>query len=406
MKIIRIIKSVRKLLFQNKLRVALSLVGISVGIAAVIILVAVGEGANAKMQNQIEKIGKNIITVDAGKVKEVLGRRRQLNKVTTLKEKDCNAILDEWDGKILAAPTQDKTLLIKYGNGSTTARVIGTYPDYSTIMNYKVQQGRFFFDEENKSAMRVAVIGQKVVANLFADVNPVGEVIKINNISFEIIGTLEAKGSSYDGANEDEVILIPLKTGMRRLYNLDYIKNIYVQVKSKDDINNVEASIGTILRERHKLNLRNKEDDFTLQNMNTVLTAESETNKLFSSMIISVAALSLIVGSIGILAVMLLSVKERSREIGLRMAVGAKPNDILIQFLFEAIILSMAGGMIGVVAGLLGIFMINMFTDIYSIASVQSIIISGIVSITIGIFFGVYPAKRASMIEPITALNS
>jgi putative ABC transport system permease protein len=405
MNVLRIIKSVRKLLFQNKLRVALSLIGISIGISSVIILVAVGEGAKARMLFQIEKMGKNIITIDAGKVKEVMGRRRQLNKITSLKEKDCIAINDELGGIILTAPTQDKTLLIKHGNGATTARVIGTSSEYPEIRNYKVALGRFFSEEDNTTALRVAVIGQKVMLNLFGTASPIGEMIKINNVSFEVIGTLEPKGASYDGANEDEVILIPLKTGMRRLYNVDYIKNIYVQVKNKKEIKSVESSIRTILRERHRLDIRSQEDDFTLQNMNTVLTAENDTDKLFTSMIIGVAVLSLIVGSIGILAVMLLSVKERSREIGLRIAVGAKSKDILIQFLFEAVILSFSGGMIGIVIGFIGTFMLDKFTGIYSIINVQSIFISGIVSVAIGVFFGVYPAIRASMVEPIQALK-
>jgi putative ABC transport system permease protein len=236
--------------------------------------------------------------------------------------------------------------------------------------------------------------------------NPLGESIRINNAPFEVIGVLEQKGSSYDGANEDEVIFIPLRTGMRRLFNVDYIKNIYVQVKNKNNIKSTQLEIQSVLREKHKLNLREKEDDFTIQNLNTTITAGNDTNNSFSILILSVSGLTLLVGSVGILAVMLLSVKERTSEIGLRMAVGAKSRDILIQFLLEAVILSSLGGLLGIFAGVLGTFTINQLTDLNSQITLFSLLISLIVSIIIGILSGVYPARKASTVQPINALNS
>lgn len=390
---------------MNKSRVFLSLTGIALGIASVIVLVAIGNGASNKMLSQIQSMGTNLITIDAGKVKEVLGRRRQVSKATSLKEKDCEIILEECGSKITAAPTQEQTRLIKYENGTTSGRVIGTTPEYPEIRNFRVARGRFFTDEENKLSSRVVVIGTKVISNLFGNKNPIGEFIRINNIPFEIIGTLESKGSSYDDANEDEIVFIPIKTGMRRLFNVDYIKNIYVHVNNQNNIEAIQNEIQSILRERHKLNLREKEDDFTIQNVYMAIYTEAETTKSFSLLILSVAGLSLLVGSVGILAVMLLSVKERTSEIGLRIAVGAKSKDILIQFLFEAVLLSGFGGILGILAGILCTFLLNCFIDFNSVITFSSVIISVMVSGFLGMFFGVYPARKASRIQPIKALN-
>jgi len=368
-------------------------------------MTALGEGARNKMLSQIESMGSNLITIDAGKIKEVIGRKRQTQKVNTLKLKDSDAIIEGCESIDKIAPTQDGSFLIKYGSGTTSGRVIGTTPDYPSIRNFKIDYGRFFTEEENKISSRVAIIGTKMVDNLFYETNPIGEFIRINNVPFEIIGVLKPKGSSYDGANEDEVIFIPIQTGLRRLYNVDYIKNIYAHVRDKNKMKSAEDEIRELLRERHRLNLRDKEDDFTIQNMYTTLKAENETSSSFTFLISGVAGLSLLVGGVGILAMMLLSVKERTPEIGLRMAVGAKPNDILIQFLLEAAILSSAGGTLGVIAGAAGTSLINHFTDLNAMLTEQSILISVLISCFIGIFFGAYPARRASMTQPIRALR-
>lgn len=422
MKLLRVIKSVRKLLFINKLRAVLSLIGIAIGIAAVIIVSAIGNGARAKVSSQIEAMGSNLITINSGKVKEVTGRKRQTTKVTTLKEKDAEAILEQCNTVKLVAPTQDQTLRVKFENSMTSGRIIGTVPAYPLVRNYQVATGRFFTIDDNKHSRRVAVIGWKIVENLFHDNNPVGQIIRINNIPFEIIGTLKPKGASYDGANEDEVIFIPLRTGLKRLFarrssgglpNVNFIKNIYVQVTSQKVMKETEHEIRTILRERHRLNIRNtehpdlivKEDDFTIQNIYTALKAANETNSSFTFLITGVAALSLIIGGVGILAIMLLSVKERTSEIGLQMAVGAKPRYILIQFLLEAIILSTLGGITGIVTGFFGSYILSAFSGLATLVSLQSVIISVLISISLGVFFGAAPARKASLIQPVIALN-
>jgi putative ABC transport system permease protein len=404
-KYLRIIISLRRMLFLNKLRAALSLTGIAIGIASVIMIVSLGEGARTRTLSQIEAMGSNIITIDAGLAKDVGGRNRQAVKVTTLKEKDARIIAEECSFAASVAPTQEQSLVVKYEEGSATARIIGTYAAYPAIRNFSIASGRFFTGDDNALSLRRAVIGHKFVEFLFRDVNPVGEVIRINNIPFEVIGVLKAKGASYDGANEDDVIFIPLNTGMRRVFNVDYVKNIFVKVTSRENIPATQERIRSILREKHRLTTRNKEDDFTIQNVYTVVQAESETNAAFTRLIAGVAAISLIVGGVGIFATMLLSVKERNSEIGLRMAVGARANDILFQFLAEAIVLSLVGGVAGIGAGTVGAYLLGSLTDFPVRISREAAAISFIISAVLGIFFGAYPARKASSIEPITALK-
>ena len=392
-------------MFVNPLRVVLSLAGIAIGIASVMIIVSLGEGARRRMQTQIEAMGSNVITIDAGLVKEVMGRKRQSGKVTSLKEKDAASIAAECSSVAAIAPTQEKTAVIKYAGASVTARIIGTTPSYPSIRNFSLSSGRFISPDDDRLSRRTVVIGQKCVEYLFPSSPPVGEIIKVNNIPFEIVGVLKAKGASYDGANEDDMVFVPFSTGMRRLFNVDYIKNIYVQVRAKETIPIAEQEIRSILRERHKLELHQKEDDFTVGNVYTAVRVENETNESFTFLITCVAALSLLVGGVGIFATMLLSVKVRNPEIGLRMAVGATMNDILYQFLVEAVILSVAGGVLGIVTGTLGASLLGHFSGIAVRMSYRAAIISFVISILIGIFFGSYPARRASKLEPVNALK-
>jgi putative ABC transport system permease protein len=403
-KVIRIIKSVKRMIFLYPMRVILSLSGIAVGIASVIIIVSLSEGARTKMLTQIEAMGSNVITIDAGLVKEATGRKRQAFKMPSLKEKDAALIATECLSIIAIAPTQEKPMLMKYGEASVTGRVIGTTSSYPLIRNFSIASGRFISEDDNRLSLRAVVIGQKCNEYLFHGSNPVGEIVKINNIPFEVVGVLNAKGASYDGANEDDMVFIPLNTGMRRVFNVDYIKNIFVQASSKEKIPKIEKQIRSILRERHRLREQNKEDDFIIQNVYTAIRVENETNRSFTFLISSVAILSLLVGGVGILATMLLSIKERKPEIGLRMAVGARINDIVLQFLLEAVILSLTGGLAGILAGTTGAYMIGIFSDFNINISYRAAIISFIISIILGIFFGSYPAKKASAMEPVRAL--
>jgi ABC-type antimicrobial peptide transport system permease subunit len=265
--------------------------------------------------------------------------------------------------------------------------------------------GRLFDKGEDKLSMRVAVLGEKVVRALFRRKDPVGETFRMNGIPFRVVGTLMPKGMSYDGVNLDDEILIPLNTAMQRVFNLNYIGYIYVEVTKKEDMQAVEREIRNILRERHDLNVLHEKDDFTIQDIYTSVSAANETRASFSSMVAAVAALSLLVGGMGVLAVMLLSIKERRSEIGLRMAVGAKSGDVLFQFMAEALVLSMTGGFIGILLGVGGVWFMKSFAAINVIISAWSVTVAVAESAMIGVLFGSWPARKASLVLPAKTLR-
>ena len=406
MKIYRNIKISRKTLFSHKLRTFLALLGITIGVAAVIIMVAVGEGAQREVLQQIEAMGTNLLVVNAGRVKTFAGRERQIGIVTTLKIRDSEAIAEECSAVALAAPAQDRTLQAKYGNYSTMTKILGSSSAFQNIRNFPTVKGRFFTEEENKAAFRVAVIGSQVFDNLFEGKDPIGETIRVRKIPFEVIGVLKSKGVSPEGSNEDNQILIPINTALRRVFNLNYLNSIYVGVKNRQSMTTAEKQIAALLRERHRLDIRNKADDFTIQNQLTILETERATTQTFTTMITSVAAISLFVGGIGILAVMFLAVKERTNEIGLRMAVGSRRKDIMAQFISEATILGFFGGFMGVFLGIAGAWIVETATKWQTAIFLKQIVISLFFSLSIGLFFGVFPARKASLLNPIDALRA
>ena len=406
MRIYRSIKLSRHALLSHKLRTFLALVGITIGVAAVIIMIAIGNGAQQAVLREIEAMGTNLLVVSAGKMETFVGRKRQVGNVTTLELEDAETIRDECPTVALVAPSQDRPFRIKYGTLSKMTTVLGTTSEYVDIRNFKLASGRVFTDEENKVALRVAVLCNQIVEDLFEADDPIGEIIRVGNIPFEIIGTLAAKGVSADGANEDDKILIPINAALRRVFNLDYINNIHVRVQKRESMDAAEADIRNLLRERHRLDRRGKPDDFTIQNQLIALQAEEETSASFTALIAGVAAISLFVGGIGILAVMLMSVRERTNEIGLRMATGARPRDILVQFLSEAMLLGMMGGLTGAAIGLAGAWGVAFWTAWETAVSTDSIVLSLVFALTVGLFFGVYPARRASLLDPIEALRA
>jgi putative ABC transport system permease protein len=406
MKLYRNIRISRKTLFSHKLRTFLALLGITIGVAAVIIMVAVGEGAQREVLQQIEAMGTNLLVVNAGRVKTFAGRERQIGIVTTLKIRDSEAVAEECSAVALAAPAQDRNLQVKYGNYSTMTKILGSSSAFQNIRNFPTVKGRFFTEEENKAAFRVAVIGSQVFDNLFEGKDPIGEIIRVRKIPFEVIGVLKSKGVSPEGSNEDNQILIPINTALRRVFNLNYLNSIYVGVKNRQSMTTAEKQIAALLRERHRLDIRNKADDFTIQNQLTILETERATTQTFTTMITSVAAISLFVGGIGILAVMFLAVKERTNEIGLRMAVGSRRKDIMAQFISEATILGFLGGFMGVFLGTAGAWIVETATKWQTAISLKPIVISLFFSLSIGLFFGVFPARKASLLNPIDALRA
>jgi putative ABC transport system permease protein len=404
MKVLKGTRIALKALFSHKLRTGLAMTGIIVGVCSVIMMVAIGDGAQKQVLSKIQAMGTDLVMVTAGQVKIIANRQRQTGNVTTLTMRDIRAITEEAQNIKAAAPAQGKKMLVKYETFNTTTGIIGTTEAIIPVRDLSVVRGRFFSDDEDKTAQRVAVIGETVAKNLFEDRNPVGESIRIGKVSFEVIGVLDKKGTDLVGADQDDVIYIPINTALRRLLNLTYINNIYVQAKSSDDIEKAASEIRDILREKHRL--KDKPDDFTIQSQTEILKSERETTQTFTNLLSTVAGISLLVGGVGILAIMLISIKERTREIGLRRAVGALKRDLLLQFIVESLTLSLFGGIIGILLGVTLSVGASYFTKWPMSLSLPAIIVAFVFSAMIGLIFGVYPAVKAARLDPIEALKA
>tara|TARA_Y100000294_G_scaffold2255_1_gene2484 strand:- start:778 stop:1923 length:1146 start_codon:yes stop_codon:yes gene_type:complete len=378
--------------------------GIVIGIAAVIVMTAVGEGAKKKTLDEIEKMGKNLIIINAGEVKMRHGVPRIRGNVTSLKTRDSKKILENSQYINKAAPSHFQALEIKYGNGILMSNIVGTTPEFLGVRNFDILSGHFFTMQDLKSFKRVAVIGESVAKDLFVDDDPIDKVIKIRKIPFRVIGITRGKGMEADGRDEDNQVFIPISTALRRLFNQTYISTIYAQATEKDDIVEAVKEVKEILRIEHKLPSF-KDDDFTIRNQLELIKTKEETARIFTMLIAGVAAISLLVAGIGILAVMMISVRERTLEIGIRRAVGAKERDILTQFLVESLILSLNGGIVGLALGLIISYVVSATTKWDLIVPDFIVVISFLVTLLIGLFFGVYPARKAAALNPIDALK-
>jgi len=406
MKIARSIKISRKQLLAHKLRTALALIGIIIGVSAVIIMVAIGNGAQNEVLGKIEAMGTNLIIVNAGQVQRSAGRMQVRGTVTTLRLEDAEALQRTVLLVQSAAPVQSKKMQVKLGNVSSNTTIVGTSVEFPGVRNFHTAKGYFFSEEENRASRRVAVLGQTVVKNLFDSANPIGETIRIGRIPFQVIGVMEPKGVDLNGIDQDDQIFIPIKTALRRVFNQDYINSISIQVVSPDKMADAEQQIREVLRERHRLNRKDRPDDFTIQSQTELLEAQRETTGTFTALITSIASISLLVGGIGILAIMLIAIRERTNEIGLRMAVGASRKDISVQFVIESAILSIGGGILGIIIGVFGSLVIALATNWSTSLSLTPILYSFGFSLLVGLFFGVYPARKASLLDPIVALRS
>jgi len=405
MKLIKGTKIALKTLGAHKMRTALAVIGIVIGVSAVVLMVAIGRGAQEAVLKKIQGLGTNLIIVTAGKVRIIAGRPRQTGNTTSLTKRDAEALAAESSAIVSAAPFQGKKYLVKYGEASTNTIVSGTTPEFPDIRNYRPATGRFFTDDEVKASLRVAVLGRTVVRNLFGDRSVIGEMVRINNVPFEVIGVLEEKGVNAIGQDDDDQILIPITTVMRRLMNVIYVNNVYIAARDGSLMDKAVADITSILRERHHVK-PGKEDDFSIQNQMDILRAEQETSETFTLLLGGIAAISLLVGGVGILAIMLISIKERVKEVGLRRSLGARRKDILLQFLMEALVLSLAGGIIGAALGVAGSLIVGWTTELPTSVSGLSVVVAFLFSAAIGVFFGIYPAKKAAELDPIYALRS
>lgn len=398
-----IIKTALKSLFKSRMRSLLTTLGIVIGVGAVIIMVAIGEGAQVEIANQINALGSNLIVVFPG-ASQSGGVSRGAGSFNRFTFADVEKI--EKEGFLIDAvsPVVRTGGQIIGGGRNWNSQVWGVSPTYLDIRDWKLASGEFFTERDIRARSKVAVLGKIVADNLFPDMDPVGEQIRIRNVPFKVVGVLAEKGQSFTGNDQDDIILCPSSTVHYRLSHGRFISFIYAKAVSHEKINAAQEELRQIMREAHRLNIGD-DDDFTIRNQTEITEAASESSRVMTLLLGSVAGVSLIVGGIGIMNIMLVSVTERTREIGIRLSVGAREGDILTQFLVEAVVLSLVGGLIGISLAFLVVYILTEYTSQIAIINPTIIFISVIFSAFIGIFFGFYPAKKAAALNPIDALR-
>ena len=392
----------------NLLRSVLTMLGIIIGVAAVITMLAVGSGAEARIKEQIKSLGSNLMIITAG-ARTANGARMGTGITPDLTEDDAAAIAREVPEVEAVAPTYRGSAQVVFGNANWATQVFGITPDYFTVRNWTLESGRMFEPAEMSGAGKVAMIGQTVARELFGDVDPMDQTIRIKNVPVTIIGVLGRKGQNMTGNDQDDVIMVPLATARNRIVGVEtgkprQVGMIQVKVFDGESMSESEEKIRALLRQRLRT-AEGQPDPITVRNLTEMLAAQEESSKVMSMLLAAVASVSLLVGGIGIMNIMLVSVTERTREIGLRMAVGARGADILTQFLVEAVTLSLVGGLIGVALGVGGSWMIAEFAGWQTQLSSASIALAVSFSAAIGIFFGFYPARKAARLLPIQALR-
>jgi len=388
---------------RNKMRSMLTALGIIIGVASVVAMVAVGNGAQARVTSQVSALGQNLLTVFAGSKKSG-GVNSGLGSASAITLADAEAIQREVPDVAAVSPEVSVTAQAIANGRNWSTTVVGESQDYLKIRDWKLAAGSMFNDSDIRSAAKIAVIGSKTANELFGPLNPVGQSVRIKNIPFTIIGLLESKGAGMGGANQDDRILIPYTTAMKRLTGDRYLRSVNVEIRSADRMEIAQQQITSLLRQRHRLT-SDQSDDFNIFNQKEIADTVNSISKIITLLLGSVAGISLVVGGIGIMNIMLVSVTERTREIGIRIAVGAEPGDIRLQFLIEAVTLSLLGGLIGVLCGVGASHLVGMFADFKAVVSSGSIILAFGVSSAIGIFFGFYPAHKAAALDPIVALR-
>ena len=389
-------------LVANKLRSLLTMLGIIIGVAAVIALVSIGNGVKQDIENSISSLGSNLLVVLPG-APRTPGARSSQGSMKSLKISDYEAIA-KFEGVKAASPMTNGSYVVIYQNKNWTTSVAGVNSNFQDVNNWTMTSGRFFSDKNVQNRERVAVVGQTVVKNLFADEDPVGKEIRVKNIPFRVIGVLKSKGNGTMGNDQDDTVLIPYTTSMERVEGIDYLRRVYVVAKDDGGIDRLQADIENLLRVRHNIKDTNL-DDFNIQNMKSIMETVAQTTGTFTLFLGAVAAISLVVGGIGIMNIMLVSVTERTREIGVRKALGATYSVIVTQFLIEAVVISLMGGFIGIAFGIGASKVIGMVSGMSTIVSVPTIIMSFAFSMAIGLIFGIYPARKAAKLNPIDALH-
>lgn len=393
-------------ILSNKMRSTLTILGIVIGIAAVITLVAVGRGAQAQTQKQIQGLGVNLIMVRPGN-SAMGGVSSGFGSSATLTFDDAMAIKAACPAVEESAPVYNGALQVQYGGQNLNTSITGTVPSHQSVRNFYASQGRFFSEQEVEQNARVAVLGQTVWHNLFGNEDPIGRQILIRGELFEVIGIMEYKGSN-GMTDQDDVIFVPITAGYNSLFGLNTVtgrsvRTIFVKAKSDEDVLAAQFQITNLLRMRHNIQPP-VEDDFMLRTQQEIMQTADSVTQIFSLLLGATASISLVVGGIGIMNIMLVSVTERTREIGIRKAIGARYSDILFQFVLEAVVLSVGGGILGILLGVGSSYAINNFWT--TIVTPSSVVLAFCVALGIGLFFGIYPARRAARLDPIVALRT
>jgi putative ABC transport system permease protein len=395
-----------KALIANKMRSALTMLGIIIGVSAVIAMIAVGSGAKQRIEEQIASMGSNLLMVQSGSATSG-GFRGGAGTVPTLTVDDAKAIETEIPGVRYVSPSISGVAQVVYGNQNWSTIIQGTAPEMLEIRGWVLSSGRSFTEQELGGAAKVCVLGQTVVDNLFGGIDPVGQIVRIKKIPFTVIGVLSPKGQTTWGQDQDDLIFVPLTTGQKQVFGQTFpgmVRNIAVQAWGPEEIKQAETQINQLLRQRHRIQ-PGQENDFSVRNLTELMSSREESANVMSLLLGAIASISLIVGGIGIMNIMLVSVTERTREIGIRIAVGAKSRDILLQFLIESLVLSLMGGILGIGIGILGTVVLSSFTQWPTLFSIQSILLAFLFSGSVGVFFGFYPARKASLLNPIEALR-
>jgi len=388
---------------SNKLRTLLTLLGIIIGVGAVIAMVSLGFGVKEQIKENISRLGSNLLIVQSGG-RTATGARIQAGSGARLTYDDAKAIEKNIDGIKYVAPIVSRGYQLVVGNQNWTTNVQGSTPNIIDIRDYTVEEGRNMSDHDMAGKDRVCVIGKTIVDNLFPEGDPVGKTIRINLAPFKVIGVLGAKGQSSGGQDQDDVVFVPLTTAQNRMMGITYVNNITIQAENENVIDNVQAEVENLLRTRHRIK-NPDDDDFTVRNLAALMDTMMSTANTITMLLGCIAAISLLVGGIGIMNIMLVSVTERTREIGIRKALGATYNNILLQFLIESAVIGIIGGFLGVVLGIGASYAISAFAEWKTVISVPIIIIAVVFSVGIGVFFGIYPARKAALLDPIEALR-
>ena len=390
-------------LIRNKLRAFLTMLGIIIGVGAVIAMVAIGEGAKATIRSQIASLGTNVLIILPGTSVQG-GARTGAGGVNTLVDGDAKAMMRELPAVAFASPALRRPEQVVAGNLNWLTLTQGVAPEFQQIRDWQVAEGRFIHDGDVESAAKVAVIGETVVTQLFGNDDPIDSVIRIRNIPFRVVGVLAPKGQTSQGTDQDDTIIIPYTTMQKRLMRITFVQSIVASAINAERLPEAQGQITALLRQRHRIG-PDREDDFYIRNLSDIAEAASSSARVMAVLLGSVASISLLVGGIGIMNIMLVSVTERTREIGIRMAVGARRKDIMLQFLVEAVVMAATGGCIGILLGIGSSEILNDWAQWPTHISPTIIAIAFFFSGAVGVFFGFYPARKAANLDPIDALR-